>query len=169
MVINMGYNKKNIISYLIVVILFIAVIFLSIFASSKIEIESDKELYISEIMPINKNTLKDMDNEYSDYIEIYNSHDYEINLKDYYLSDDSTSSKKWTFPEITIKGNEYLIVFASGKDKCDFSVCWNLLIDLRRKEYETQQKAGRPQRRYPPQKRGFHAFYHADHLPQPVR
>ena len=122
MVINMRNNKKNIISYLIVVILFIAVIFLSIFASSKIEIESDKELYISEIMPINKNTLKDMDNEYSDYIEIYNSHDYEIDLAGYYLSDDNTSSKKWTFPEITIKAHEYLVVFASGKDKCNLNI-----------------------------------------------
>ncbi|MBP5684547.1 MAG: lamin tail domain-containing protein, partial [Bacilli bacterium] len=119
----MEYYKRGFKSYLIIIILFIAVIFLSLYTSSLLSIpDSNKELYLSEIMSGNKNTIKDMDNEYSDYIEIYNPSDNEINLKGYYLSDDNTSSKKWMFPEITIKGKEYLVVFASGKDKCDLNI-----------------------------------------------
>ena len=32
------------------------------------------------------------------------------------------STKKWIFPNIIIKSKEYLIVYASGKDKCDLSI-----------------------------------------------
>ena len=63
----------------------------------------DSKLYITEIMAVNKNTIKDSYNKYSDYIEIYNDYDYEINLNGYFLSDEVTSNKKWMFPNIIIK------------------------------------------------------------------
>ena len=37
-------------------------------------------LYISEIVASNSYTYKDNDGEYSDYIEIYNDNDYDIDL-----------------------------------------------------------------------------------------
>ena len=67
-------------------------------------------------MSSNKVTTTDNYGKYSDYIEIYNGYDYEINLKDYYLSDDNFNLKKWSFPDITIKPNDYLVVYATGKD-----------------------------------------------------
>ena len=70
-------------------------------------IKSSK-LYISEIMASNSYTIEDEDGDYSDYIEIYNG---------YYLSDDEFEPKKWIFPKIIIKPKEYLLIFASGKDK----------------------------------------------------
>ena len=75
------------------------------------------KLYVSEIMSSNSYTIEDEDGEYSDYIEIYNGYDYSINLDGYYLSDDEFEPKKWMFDEIIIKPKEYLLIFASGKDK----------------------------------------------------
>lgn len=75
------------------------------------------KLYISEIMASNSYTIKDEDGEYSDYIEIYNGYNYSINLDGCYLSDDEHETKKWMFSHITIKPKEYLLIYASGKDK----------------------------------------------------
>ena len=94
--------------------------FIIIVNSSKQSFNANtRDLYINEIMAYNKTTILDNDSDYSDYIEIYNSTSKEINLQNYYLSDSSTSSKKWSFPKIIIKPNEYLVIYASGKDKCD--------------------------------------------------
>lgn len=81
-------------------------------------VKADK-LYINEILVKNTYSHLDNDNEYSDYIEIYNGYKHEINLNGYHLSDNEFETNKWTFPNITIKPKEYLIVYASGKDKCD--------------------------------------------------
>ena len=77
------------------------------------------KLYISEIMASNYSTILDDDGEYSDYIEIYNGYKTKINLYGYYLSDEEFDIRKWSFPDIEINPGEYLIVYASGKDKCD--------------------------------------------------
>ena len=114
--------NKNIKSKLIIIILFIILIFLVLLLNTKdniVVINNDSKLYINEIMSSNKSTIKDSDNENSDYIELYNDYDYDINLKDYFLSDEVTSNKKWAFPNIIIKSKEHLIIFTSNKDKCD--------------------------------------------------
>lgn len=118
-------KRKNIKQILITIILFIVLILLVLLLNitdDRIVINDESKLYISEIMSSNKSTIKDSDNEYSDYIEIYNGYDEEINLEGYYLSDETTSSKKWIFPNIVIKSKEYLIIYASNKNKCDLSI-----------------------------------------------
>jgi len=57
-----------------------------------------------------------MDGENSDWIEIYNSGEDEINLLGYTLSDKQNELDKWTFPDIVLDSKEFLLVFASGKD-----------------------------------------------------
>lgn len=114
---------KNILKtneYLIIVILFIIITLLLLFIPSLDTsfVLSDK-LYISEIMVNNTYTYIDDDNEYSDYIEIYNGYKHDINLEGYHLSDSEFETNKWTFPDINIKSGEYLIVYASNKDKCN--------------------------------------------------
>lgn len=113
--------KKDKQQFILLVFIFIALFFLVLFTGKLPDKVSNGEIIITEIMPLNKTTILDSDLEYSDYIEIYNKSDKEVNLKDYFLSDAETSSKKWTFPEIIIKSHEYLVVFASGKDKCDLT------------------------------------------------
>ena len=78
--------------------------------------KNNGKLIISEVMSSNDKTIKDSYGKSSDYIEIYNGYDEDINLKGYYLSDDSFMIKKWQFPEIVIKANDYLVIFASGKN-----------------------------------------------------
>lgn len=115
---------KNVKSILLIILLFVSLILLTIILNlenNRVDINNNSLLYISEIMPNNKTTIMDSDNEYSDYIEIYNDYDYDINLKGYYLSDETTSSKKWIFPNLIIKSKEYLIIYASNKDKCDLT------------------------------------------------
>ena len=80
-------------------------------------------LYINEILSSNKYTYKDDNGEYSDYIEIYNGNSYDINLENYYLTDSLYKKNKWTFPDITIKSHEYMLVFASGKNRCKENIC----------------------------------------------
>ena len=116
-------NIKNILNNnetIIIISMFIIVILLITFIPNLDNsfIKADK-LYISEIMVNNTYTLEDEDGDYSDYIEIYNGYNYKINLDGYYLSDSEFETSKWKFPEITINANEYLIIFASGKNKCN--------------------------------------------------
>ncbi len=68
-------------------------------------------------MSANKNGLSDEDGNTPDWIEIYNSTDTAINLHNYGLSDDADNLQKWLFPEKTILSKEYLVIFASGKNR----------------------------------------------------
>lgn len=77
------------------------------------------KLRLNELMPINTKTLKDDYNNYSDWIELYNGYQSDIKLKGYYLSDDEYNTDKWKIPDITIKANSYLIIYADNKNICD--------------------------------------------------
>lgn len=72
-------------------------------------------LYISEMMGMNDTAL-DTDGDDYDWIELHNGSTDPINLQGYSLYDKTT---KWTFPNVTIKPDEYLTVYASGLDKSD--------------------------------------------------
>jgi len=105
-------------NYLKIILLFIIVLLLVIFIPGLDgSYVKNAQLYINEVMASNKYTLKDDDHETSDYIEIYNGYNYDLNLSGYYLSDSEYEPKKWKFPNITINSNSYLIIYASGKDK----------------------------------------------------
>lgn len=57
--------------------------------------------------------LPDNDGEFEDWIELHNNTPLEIDLKNFYLSDDSGKPLKWTFPFGTvIAPNGYLIIWA---------------------------------------------------------
>lgn len=71
---------------------------------------------INEFMSKNENSIIDEDNEYNDWIELYNSHSETINLNNYSLSDNENDQNKWQFPNITIGPQSSLLIFASGKD-----------------------------------------------------
>lgn len=54
-----------------------------------------------------------------DWIEIHNDTSLHVNLKDWFLTDDDNKPAKWKFPEVIIDPDDYLLVFASGKDITD--------------------------------------------------
>ena len=72
---------------------------------------------INEFLALNKSTIYDEDGQSSDWIEIFNPNQSAVNLEGYYLTNDSNDLEKWRFPDVSITEGEYLIVFASGKDR----------------------------------------------------
>src|SRR4030042_4007905 len=74
-------------------------------------------LIISEFMAVNNDILQDEDGDYSDWIEIHNTGSAEISLNGWAITDNETTPLKWIFPDITISAKEYLVVFASEKDR----------------------------------------------------
>lgn len=75
------------------------------------------ELVINEILTSNQSGLMDEDGENQDWIEIVNRSSTPINLSQWSLSDDPNLPDQWTFPSRTLAPGEYLVVFASGKDR----------------------------------------------------
>lgn len=73
-------------------------------------------LVINEIMSSNDGAHASSDGTVSDWIELYNGNDYEINLKGYGLSDRNKETK-WSFPDVTISAKSYLVVYLSGETK----------------------------------------------------
>jgi hypothetical protein len=78
---------------------------------------SQDSLVISEFMAINDNTIQDEDGDFPDWIELHNEGIIDISLNGWYLTDDENELTRWALPDITVAGNEYLIIFASGKDR----------------------------------------------------
>jgi len=72
---------------------------------------------ISEFLASNSADIIDEDGDAVDWIEISNPGPGAINLEGWYLTDDDTTPTHWTFPAVSIRSGEYLIVYASGKDR----------------------------------------------------
>ena len=74
-------------------------------------------LLITEFQAFNETTIADEDNEYPDWVEIFNSGDSAVNLEGYFLTDSIEELAKWEFPAVTLGPGRFLVVFASGKDR----------------------------------------------------
>jgi hypothetical protein len=68
-------------------------------------------LVINEIMAGNVTAVADQNGEYDDWVELYNGNSFSLNLNGYYLSDNENDLIKWTFPNVSIPANDYLIVW----------------------------------------------------------
>ncbi|WP_423127703.1 CotH kinase family protein [Gaoshiqia sp. Z1-71] len=88
-----------------------------------------QQLRINEVMSSNTHTLLDEDREFSDWIELINTSSQTINLSGYYLTDNINKPTQWQFPNIQLQSGEFLLVFASGKDKKNIPTHWKVLID----------------------------------------
>ncbi|MFT4547080.1 MAG: hypothetical protein ACI9UA_003405 [Pseudoalteromonas tetraodonis] len=75
------------------------------------------EPVISEISADNQGTLVDEDGESKDWIELHNPSGSTAILNDYYLSDDPGDLTKWRLPNMTLPAGDYLLIFASGKNR----------------------------------------------------
>jgi len=78
---------------------------------------TEPSLRINEVVASNGSSLLDEDNTASDWIEIFNEQAGSANLNGWHLSDDPDNLTKWTFPAVTIGPNQFLVVFASAKDR----------------------------------------------------
>src|ERR1043165_691629 len=78
---------------------------------------AQSSVYISEFLARNKTSITDEDGAFSDWIEIYNDSTIVTNLAGWYLTDTPTNLIKWTFPATNVAAKDFLIVFASGKNR----------------------------------------------------
>lgn len=75
------------------------------------------DVIINEIVAGNTTGLTDEDGERQDWIEIHNRGAAAVNLLGWSLSDNPDVPGQWTFPSTTLGAGQYLVVFASGKDR----------------------------------------------------
>jgi hypothetical protein len=100
----LNYQNRTMKKFLILILFFAQLLVFS------------QSVVVNEVMSSNSSTIYDEYGDTSDWLELYNDSSDQINLKGYYLSDDSLDIKKWRFGDAVIDPGEHLIVFASGKD-----------------------------------------------------
>jgi hypothetical protein len=90
-------------------------------------------LVINELVSSNTDSLSVPQLGTPDWIEIYNGSNNDINLDGYILRNSNKPSTYYVFPDIVIKANEYLVVYACAKPKDkdirDFCTGYNLPKD----------------------------------------
>ena len=72
---------------------------------------------ITEFLASNDAVLLDEDGDSSDWIELYNAGDTALDLSGWHLTDDASDLTQWTFPDVSLGAGQYLVVFASNKDR----------------------------------------------------
>jgi hypothetical protein len=81
------------------------------------ELDDDFPVRINEFMVANRSSLEDEDGDLSDWIELFNEGSEPVDLSGYWLSDKKDNPYKWRFPKVFIEPGEYLVIFASGKNR----------------------------------------------------
>jgi hypothetical protein len=103
-----------------------------------------QSVVINEFLASNGAILTDEDGDYEDWIELYNPTTTRVNLAGYTMTDDQSSSGKWTFPSITIEPKGFLFIWASGKDRRP-QMNWNfnrpLIIEFESRGFEDGNSA----------------------------
>ena len=75
------------------------------------------DVIVNEFMANNVATVAAPNGKFSDWMELFNTTNKDVDLSNAALSDNISSPKKWLFPVgTTIKANDYLIVWADGGD-----------------------------------------------------
>ena len=69
----------------------------------------------------------DEDGDTPDWIEIYNYGEQNISLHDWSISDSENDNTPWKFPDISINSDEYLVIWASDKDRSQISYARTLI------------------------------------------
>ena len=85
------------------------------FISCEKEEDDVSKVVINELMAMNSYSAMDQNNQFDDWIELYNNTGAAINLTGYYLSDSKNNLTKWKFPEGTsIESKSFLVVWADA-------------------------------------------------------
>lgn len=77
------------------------------------------DVVITEFMAVNDTTRADEDGDYPDWVELHNAGAAAVDLDGWYLTDNAGNLRKWRFPHVVIDPDDYLVVFASTKDRAD--------------------------------------------------
>ncbi|MDC0325618.1 CotH kinase family protein [bacterium] len=91
-------------------------------------IKSDSEsppLLISEFLAANDRGFKDEEGDRTDWIEIFNPGSSPVDLSGFGLTQDRQLEEIWEFPSFKMGAGEYLIVYASGKNRNQANEEWH--------------------------------------------
>ena len=79
-----------------------------------------QEIVINELMSSNS-YIPDEDGDYPDWFELYNAGQDTVDLNGFGLSNDLSVPFQWIIPEVILTPHEYLLIFASKKNRTDIS------------------------------------------------
>ena len=83
---------------------------------------------INEVMSSNGGVIADIDGDTPDWIEFFNSGTTSVNLNGFGVSDKKDQPFQWVFPDYTVNPSQYLLVYASAKDRRESPVNWNTIV-----------------------------------------
>ena len=86
------------------------------------------QIVINEVQGVNLGNILDEDGQANTWLELYNSGNAAVDLKNYQLTDRYGKSFKWTFPTYILSPGKRLLVFTSGKDRRLFIDRWETAI-----------------------------------------
>ena len=76
------------------------------------------QLVINEIMQSNIDCIMDDLNEFPDsWVELYNSSEEPVNLKDYRIGDSEKADEAWQLPNKTVNGLGYALIYCDKEGK----------------------------------------------------
>lgn len=104
MIIPVYKHKKELFSFLAMLVLTAAVIYVTRTASNS------PGIVINEICSSNFSVLQNSSGEYADYIELYNASDFQISLLDWTLHTENELSKFYTFGDIILEPQAHLLL-----------------------------------------------------------
>ena len=93
------------------------VVAMSVIPAISTELLLAQNLAITEVMADNDGTVLDADGEDSDWFEVGNLGNSSVNLAGWAVTDDPGDLFKWVFPSRTLAAGEFMLVFASEKDR----------------------------------------------------
>lgn len=76
-----------------------------------------QNVIISEFLTSNTRGITDENNDRVDWIEIHNRDTNTVNLLNWSLTDTTNNYRKWVFPETNLPPGNFMIIFASSKDR----------------------------------------------------
>ncbi len=94
------------------------------------EISSSRGVRINEVMTANKSACYDETGACPDWIELYNAYSSPVDITGWVLTDKTSRSIRFTFPEHVMQPGEYALVFASGQLKNDPDGTWHAPFKL---------------------------------------
>lgn len=81
---------------------------------------SAQQIQLNEVVSSNS-IFYDEDQQSPDWFELHNPTTASISLEGWTISDKTDNPSKWVFPNITLQPDQYLVIWASGKDRTETS------------------------------------------------
>lgn len=73
-------------------------------------------------MVLSNAVLLDEDNDTPDWFELFNAGPDPINLQNWTITDDPAEPSQWAFPNVELAADEYLLIWASDKDRTGLNI-----------------------------------------------